>query len=76
MPYECAPNEDLNQYTRQRSMIRVFVVRVKNLCTLLSKLRSVKIPISLRECAGYCESLRDAHVGRYVSDVAASNSNF
>ena len=30
----CAPNEDLNQYARPRSLIRVFVVRTRNFCIL------------------------------------------
>ena len=65
----CAPNEDSDQPARPRSLIRVFVVRMKKtLHPWLSKMCPVKILIRLRECAGWSESSLGAqcHIQRYV----------
>ena len=48
----CAPNEDSNQPAHPRSLIRVFVVRIKKKNHWLSQMYPVKIRIRLRDCAG------------------------
>ena len=54
----CAPKEDSNQPAQPRSLIKVFVVRMRklNLRPWLSKKRPVKILIRLRKCEGWSES--------------------
>ena len=63
----CAPNEDSNKPAHRRSLIRVFVVRIKKRWhPFLSKRRPVVILIRLRKYTGWSESLLGAHVRRYV----------
>ena len=58
-----APNEDSNQRAHPRSLIRVFVFRMKKLCILgYSKLRTANILIRVRECAVWSECSLGAHV--------------
>ena len=45
----CGPNEDSNQPAHPRSLIRVFVVRLKKLCILGYPKCAMKILIRLRE---------------------------
>ena len=61
-------NVDSNQPAHPRSLIWVFVVRMKKLCMhpCLSKMHPVKILIRLRECTGWSESSLGAHVRRFV----------
>ena len=62
-----ASNEDSNQPARSRSLISVFVVRMKKLCNLgYPKMRPVKILIRLRECADWSESSLGAKARWYV----------
>ena len=56
-----------SQPAHARNLSRVFVVRMKKLCILgYPKIRSVKILIRMRECAGWSESSLYAHFQRYV----------
>ena len=50
-----------------RSLIRIFVVRMKKLYPLLSNSGIVRILIRLRICAGWSESSLGAPIRRYVS---------
>ena len=62
----CAPNEDLNQYARPRSLIRVFVVRTRNFC-ILSDCANAQADLNLRW----------AHLSRGTfSDIAVRMYNF
>ena len=62
----CAPKEDSNR-TEFRVVWSVFIVRMeKHWIFGKYKMRSVKIRIRLRECAGWSESSLGAHVRRYV----------
>ena len=62
-----AKNVDSTQPAHPRSLIRVFVVPMKqNRQPWLSKICLVKILIRLRACAGWSESSLDAYVRRYV----------
>ena len=56
-------NEDSDQPAHTRSLIRVFIVRIKK-HHWLSKIRTVKILTRLRECAGWSESSLSEHAGR------------
>ena len=62
----CLPNEDSNQPAHPRSLISVFIVRmkkkIKKMHPWLSKLHPVKNLIRLRERTGWSESSQDAHV--------------
>ena len=63
-----APNQDSNQPSQLRSLIRVFVVRMKTLCMLgYPKKRLVKIQIRMRKCAVWSESSHGVHIKRYVT---------
>ena len=59
-------NQELNQTAHPRSLVRVHIVfcpHEKSLHTWLPKMRSVKILIRLRECAGDLV-LRNAHMSK------------
>ena len=72
-PYRltCALNKD---YISLR-IFTVFVVHMKTLHPWLSKMRSVKILISLRECAGWSEYSLGEHDGT-LSDVSVQSVHF
>ena len=59
-------NVDSNQPVHSRSVIRVFVVRIKKLCTLGYPNCVQRILIRLRECAGWSVSSLGAYVRKYV----------
>ena len=61
----CAPNEDSNQPAHPRSHQSPRCPYDETMYRWLSKMRTVKILIRLRECAVRSESSLDAHVRRY-----------
>ena len=70
-PFWRAPNEDSDQPANPRSLIKVFIVRKKELQPLLSKMRSVKVLIAQADLNGWSEfSLGHISKGT-VSDVVA-----
>ena len=63
----CVPKKDLNQPVHPRSLISHHCQHEEILHPWLSRMHSVKILIRLHKCAGWSQSLLDAHVWRLYS---------
>ena len=71
----CAPSQDSDPPGNPPSLIRVFVVRMKNLWALNYLLSAVKTLISLGGCPGWSESSLGAHVSLLVLSCVSSNND-
>ena len=72
----CPPSEDSDQSAYPRSLIRVFVARMKTSDPWQFTECPAKILISLRECAGWSESSLGAHTIFVWNAVTRLNFNW